>query len=104
MQEARDSISEYQASRAAAEEQKREAERAPVREVRQQLLHCRSSLAAAVVGNMLVCSSISQLSPRVAPVCEQRTFHAKTFRYSVCCLPVSSRGSSFAVTECFLEL
>jgi type VI protein secretion system component VasF len=37
-QEARDSISEYQASRAAAEEQKREAERAPVREVRQGLL------------------------------------------------------------------
>jgi hypothetical protein len=35
MQEARDSISEYQASRAAAEEQQREAERAPVREVRQ---------------------------------------------------------------------
>jgi hypothetical protein len=34
LQEARDSISAYQSSRAAAEEQQREAERAPVREVR----------------------------------------------------------------------
>lgn len=38
MQEARDSVSEYQASKAAAEEKLKEADRAPIREVRPVLL------------------------------------------------------------------
>lgn len=38
MQEARDSVSEYQASKAAAEEKLKEADRAPIREARPVLL------------------------------------------------------------------
>lgn len=75
MQEARDSVSEYQASKAAAEEKLKEADRAPIREVKAPIQEVRPVLLLLLMLPLWMLLSLLHQHCAMLPINMNFTFY-----------------------------